>query len=86
MKDENFKEGTFWYVGIGCGSDLAERTYRDWERLVEIMEMTEEEWDGENQQEQMYYKEEEKIAAKSFEQTGYYIILFTQLWNLDVSF
>ena len=44
-------EGTFWYVGIGCGSDLAERTYRDWERLVEIMEMTEEEWDGENQQE-----------------------------------
>ena len=26
---------------------MAERTYRDWERLVEIMEMTEEEWDGE---------------------------------------
>ena len=50
--------------------------------------MTEEEWVGEIiKQEQINCKEEGKIAAKSFEQTDFYIILFfTQLWNLDVSF
>ena len=48
---EDPEEGTFWCVGNQSGLDLAERIYGNWERLLEIMEMTEEEWDGEIQQE-----------------------------------